>query len=55
MAVFVMADGLAQQRPIAVIDWPAARLIVTDGLAPGDVLIADAAGLVDGQAVKGQP
>jgi hypothetical protein len=27
---------------VSVIDWPAARLIVTEGLAPGDVLILDA-------------
>ena len=41
-------------RP-AVIDWPAARLIVTEGLEAGDVVIADATGLVEGQAVSVAP
>jgi hypothetical protein len=40
---------------VQVIDWPAARLIITDGLSVGDVVIADATGLVDGQAVKVTP
>lgn len=51
-AVFVITDGTAQRRPVSVIDWPAARLIVTNGLAPGDVLILDATGISDGQAVR---
>ena len=51
-AVFVVIDGVATRRPVAVIDWPAARLIVTEGLEPGDALITDAAGLADGQAVR---
>jgi hypothetical protein len=38
-------------RAVTVVDWPAARLIVTDGLSEGDVLIIDAAGIADGQAV----
>ena len=50
-AVLVILDGKAQRRVISVIDWPTARLIVTDGLAVGDVVIRDATGLVDGQAV----
>lgn len=51
-AVLVVVDGTAQRRPVSAIDWPAARLIVTDGLAPGDVLILDATGIADGQAVR---
>ncbi len=51
-AVLVVVDGTAQRRPVSAIDWPAARLIVTDGLAPGDVLILDATGITDGQAVR---
>jgi RND family efflux transporter MFP subunit len=54
-AVLVVADGKAQLRAVQKIDWPAARLIVTDGLSPGDVVIADATGLTDGQAVKVSP
>ncbi len=54
--VFVLADGIAQKRPVSVIEWPAARLIVTDGLEPGDVLITDATGIAEGQAVRvGEP
>lgn len=49
--VLVVIDGLARRRAVTVIEWPAARLIVTDGLAAGDAVIADATGIVDGQAV----
>lgn len=54
-AVLVVADGHARRRAVQVVDWPAARLIVTEGLAPGDVVIADATGLADGQDVKVAP
>jgi multidrug efflux pump subunit AcrA (membrane-fusion protein) len=54
-AVLVVEDGIATRRPITVIDWPASRLIVTDGLAAGDVVIADATGLADGQLVTVAP
>ena len=49
--VFVVADGVARLQSVAIVDWPAARLIVTSGLAEGDALITDTAGIVDGQAV----
>lgn len=52
LAVLVLADGIARLRPVTVIDWPAARLIVTEGLVPGDVLILDATGIADGQSVR---
>jgi len=51
-AVYVVVDGLALRRPVSVIDWPAERLVVTEGLAPGDVLITDAEGLSEGRMVK---
>lgn len=51
-AVFLLRDGVARHQPVTVIDWPAARLIVTEGLAPGDPVIVDAAGLADGQPVR---
>jgi RND family efflux transporter MFP subunit len=54
-AVFVVADARALRRPLMVIDWPAARLIVTDGLVAGDVVIVDAVGIIDGQTVKVAP
>lgn len=53
--VFVVSDSIARRQAVEVIDWPAARLIVTDGLAAGDVVISDATGIVDGQAVKAVP
>ena len=53
--VLVVDQGVARLRPVQVIDWPAARLIVTGGLASGDVVIADATGVSDGQAVKAAP
>jgi RND family efflux transporter MFP subunit len=49
--VFLVRDGTARRAPVTVVDWPAARLIVTAGLAEGDVLITDAAGIAAGQAV----
>ncbi len=51
-AVLVVADGIATRRAVTVIDWPAARLIVTDGLAPGDVVIVDATNITEGQPVR---
>jgi hypothetical protein len=55
-AVFVLVDERAVLTPVTVIDWPAARLIVTKGLTPGDQIIVDSTGLSDGQAVTlGEP
>jgi len=51
-AVLVLDGTIARKRAVTVVEWPAARLIVTSGLAAGDVLIADATGLSDGQTVK---
>lgn len=53
--VFVIRDGIARRQPVAVIEWPAARLIVTKGLAAGDLVISDSAGITVGQAVKVAP
>ncbi|WP_417252953.1 efflux RND transporter periplasmic adaptor subunit [Celeribacter sp.] len=52
--VFVVVDGLAELRPVSVVDWPAARLIATEGLAEGDLVIVDAAGITDGQEVEAE-
>jgi membrane fusion protein (multidrug efflux system) len=38
-----------------VVEWPAARLIVTAGLAQGDTFITEATGIADGQAVTAGP
>jgi RND family efflux transporter MFP subunit len=53
--VMIVADGTARRRAVTVIDWPAARLIVTEGLAAGDIVIVDAAAVLDGQDVKVAP
>jgi RND family efflux transporter MFP subunit len=54
--VLVVTDGKAIFQPISVVDWPAARLIVTEGLAEGDTVIIDPTGVEVGQAVvSGQP
>lgn len=49
---FSVGDGKVHLRPVAVLDWPAARLIVTAGLSEGDVVVVDAAGLDDGTPVS---
>lgn len=49
--VFVVGDGVARLQPVTVVDWPAARLIVTSGLAEGDAVITDATGIKNDQAV----
>jgi len=51
-AIFLAQDGVARRRTVSVIDWPAARLLVTEGLSPGDPVIIDATGVSDGQPVK---
>lgn len=52
VSVFAVVDGIARRRPVSVIDWPAERLIVTEGLASGEIIILDASGLTDGQSVS---
>jgi len=49
--VLVVRDGIAMFQPVSVIDWPAARLIVTGGLTEGDAVIIDPTGFETGQAV----
>lgn len=49
--VFVVSDDVAELRPVTVVDWPAARLIVTEGLEAGEGVIVDATGIADGQTV----
>jgi RND family efflux transporter MFP subunit len=51
-AVYLLKSGKAVKTAVEVIDWPATRLIVTKGLAVGDVLIANATGITEGEAVK---
>ncbi len=49
--VFVLEGDVVQRRKVVVVPWPAARLLVTSGLAAGDRVIVDATGLVGGQSV----
>jgi RND family efflux transporter MFP subunit len=51
-AVFLAQNGVARLQRIGVIPWPAARLIVTEGLLPGDWIIIDSAGLSNGLRIK---
>ena len=48
---FLVSNGKAHLRPVTVMEWPAARLIVTAGLSEGDAVVVDAEGLEDGQSV----
>ncbi|WP_241239692.1 efflux RND transporter periplasmic adaptor subunit [Silicimonas algicola] len=50
--VYVVGDGAARFRPTTVVDWPAARLVVTSGLTEGDAVVIDAEGIAEGQAVS---
>jgi RND family efflux transporter MFP subunit len=54
-AVMVVEGGQAKRRAVVVIPWPASRLIVTSGLAVGDRVITDPAGLTDGETVTVAP
>lgn len=51
-ALFRFVDGHAVLTPVTVTDWPAARLIVTAGVAAGDRVITDSTGMSDGLAVR---
>lgn len=54
-SVLVLDGKTLRRRAVKVIDWPAARLIVTEGLAAGDRIAVDASGLTDGQSVEVAP
>lgn len=50
--VLVIAEGRAERREIRFDDWPSERVIVTDGLTPGDVVILDPAKVTPGDMVQ---
>lgn len=52
--VLVIEDGVAVTRPITFDDWPAERVIVTSGLAAGDVVILDPAAVSAGDIVAAE-
>lgn len=49
--VLVITAGRAERRDIEFIDWPAERLIVSSGLAAGDVVILDPTAVAAGALV----
>lgn len=49
--VFVLDAGLAVLRPVEFSDWPADRVIVTQGLAEGEAVILDPTAITAGQSV----
>ena len=49
--VLGIEGGVALEREVAFIDWPAERVVVTSGLAAGDKVILDPATVRPGQAV----
>ncbi|WP_282129611.1 efflux RND transporter periplasmic adaptor subunit [Roseobacter litoralis] len=49
--ILVVRKGTAVFQPLTVVEWPAARLIATDGLAEGDTVIIDPTDIEIGQAV----
>lgn len=50
-AVYVLEGGKAVRRDVQYVDWPSDRLIVTSGLAAGDVLISDSRNVTEGALV----
>lgn len=50
--VYVIDEDKAQRRPVEYVDWPAARLIISSGLAAGEVVITAPAGVSDGVPVS---
>jgi len=47
--------GVARQVAVSVRPWPSERLVVTDGLAPGDRLITNPQGIATGTLVAAVP
>lgn len=52
--VLVVAEGKAESRRIAFSDWPADRVIVTEGLAAGDRVILDPTSVKSGDLVAAE-
>ncbi|WP_309663513.1 efflux RND transporter periplasmic adaptor subunit [Tabrizicola sp.] len=53
--VFVAVAGVAVERTVSIVDWPADRVQITQGLGAGDVVITDATGVSDGLAIIVSP
>lgn len=50
--IMLVKDGVAVSRPITFHDWPAERVVVTEGLEPGHLLILDPEAAEEGEAVE---
>lgn len=50
-AVLVVENGVVVERPVVFSDWPADRVVVTEGIEEGDVVVLDPASVTVGQAV----
>ncbi|HCF16657.1 MAG TPA: efflux RND transporter periplasmic adaptor subunit, partial [Rhodospirillum rubrum] len=50
-AVLVAVNGVLARRPIRFIDWPAAEVIVTEGLSAGEAVALAPLGLTAGMVV----
>lgn len=48
----VDGDGVTARREVAVIDWPAPRVVVREGLEAGERVVLDPAGLGPGMEVR---
>lgn len=47
--LFLIKDGVVREQIIDFADWPAERVMVTDGIEPGDVVVLDPTSVVPGQ------
>lgn len=52
--VLIIIDGKATERQVTFADWPADRVVVTEGVAAGDVVILDPTVVKPGQSVRAE-
>ncbi len=52
--VMVIEDGVVVERQVEFSDWPAERVIVTDGVAEGELVVLDPAAVTPGQEVEAE-
>ncbi|KKB78999.1 hypothetical protein VW35_08955 [Devosia soli] len=52
--VLVLENGKATNRQVTFSDWPAYRVIVTEGIQEGDASVVDPTGIADCQSVVAQ-
>lgn len=53
--VLVVEEGRTRRRPVKVIDWPAPRVVVTEGLDPGERVVLTPADVPAGIEVRPVP